>query len=95
MEQLNDNKNSQPADNITETGQNPYGVPPKIPNRNLKVIIGVLIVLFVASVSVASFFILKGKNSNDNQKLTENQTTNYNGLGNLDRYIRYWYNETI
>jgi len=20
---------------------------------------------------------------------------NYNGLGNLDRYIRYWYNETI
>jgi hypothetical protein len=76
MEQLNDNKNSQPADNITETGQNPYGVPPKMPNRNLKIIIGVLIVLLVAGVSVAGFFILKGKNSNDNQKLTENKTTN-------------------
>lgn len=76
MEQLNDNKNNQPTDNITETEQNPYTVPPKIPNRNLKIIIGVLIVLFVASVSVAGFFILKGKNSNDNQKLTENQNTN-------------------
>lgn len=66
MEQLNDNKNSQPTDNVTETGQNPYAVPPKIPNRNFKIIIGVLIVLFIASVSVAGFFILKGKNSNYN-----------------------------
>lgn len=28
-------------------------------------------------------------------KTVINKAEQYNGLGNLDRYIRYWYNETI
>ena len=32
---------------------------------------------------------------NPSPMLVDEEATVYNGLGNLDRYIRYWYNETI
>src|SRR3989344_8725381 len=76
MEYPKDNQNNQPTE-MTSVEQNSDGVQPKMPNRNLKIIIGVLIVLIVASVGVAGFYIYKNKTVSKIEQVTpaENLTT--------------------
>lgn len=69
MEYPNDNQNNQPTE-MTGVQQNPGGVQPKMPNRNLKIIIVVLIVLLVAGVCVAGFYIYKSKTVSKNGQTT-------------------------
>jgi hypothetical protein len=68
MEYPKDNQNNQQTE-MTSVEQNSDGVQPKMPNRNLKIIIGVLIVLIVASVGVAGFYIYKNKTISKNEQV--------------------------
>jgi len=69
MEYPKDDQNNQLTE-MTSVGQNSDGIQPKMPNCNLKIIIGVLIVLIIASVGVAGFYIYKNKTVNKNEQIT-------------------------
>lgn len=69
MEYPNNNQNNQQTE-MTGAEQNSGGVQPKIPNRSLKIIIGVLIVLLVTTVGVAGFYIYKNKTASNNEQTT-------------------------
>lgn len=60
MEYSNDNKLNQTS--VENQGQNFPSLPPQNSNHNLKIIIGILIVLLVATISIASFYILRTSN---------------------------------
>lgn len=70
MEYSNDNKINQPNDEMGNQEQNFPGMPPKNSTRNLKIIIGVLVVLLVAAASVAGFYIFGNKNISEKEQLT-------------------------
>jgi|GEM_PF-1643279 len=68
MEYQNNNKMSQPIAETDNQGQNFSNVPPQNPNCKRKIIIGVLIVLLVASVGVAGFYLYKNKTASKNEQ---------------------------
>lgn len=76
MEYSDDNKVSQPNNKTGNQGQNFPSMPPQNSNRNLKILVGVLIVLLVVGVSVASFYILGNKTvpKNEQPNPTNNQS---------------------
>ena len=61
MENLNDNKLNQQSSGVKNQEQNFSTTPPQKSNRNLKIIIGVLVVLLIASIGVAGFYVYKNK----------------------------------
>ncbi|HBO60109.1 TPA: hypothetical protein DD449_00275 [Candidatus Berkelbacteria bacterium] len=67
MEYSSDNKLNQQGNETENKGQSFPGIPPKSSNRNLKISIGVLVVLLVAG-----FYIYKNKTAVENE-----QTINY------------------
>jgi len=80
MENSNDNKLNQQGNEIENQEQNLSGIPPQGLNRNLKIIIGVLIVLLVGAFGVAGYYVFVNKNiSQNNQPIsTDNQNTSIN-----------------
>ena len=62
MENSNDNKFNQQNSEAENQGQNFSGVPLQGSNRNLKIIIGVLIVLLVGTIGVVGYYIFSNKN---------------------------------
>jgi len=78
MENSNDNKLNQESNEVENQGQNFSDNPPQ--NRNLKIIIGVLIVLLVGAIGIAGYYIFGNKNISQNNQLTptNNQNTSVN-----------------
>ena len=67
MKYPNDNQNNRPI-KMTDIEQNPGDVQSKIPDRNLKIIIGVLIILLVTIVGVTGFYLYKNKTASKNEQ---------------------------
>jgi len=77
MENSNDNKLNQQVGNSENQGQNFSSVPPQNSNRNLKIIIGVLIVLLIVTIGAISFYTLINKrNINGNGQTTTGNNQN-------------------
>lgn len=74
MEYPNDNKLNQPG--VENQGQNFSNMPPQNSSRNLKIIIGVLIVLLVGALGVAGYFVFKNKTISPNEQPTTNNDQN-------------------
>lgn len=68
MEYPNENKIGQPIAETDNQGQNFSNMPPQNSNRKLKIIIGVLIVLLVVGVGIASFYIFGNKTTPKNEQ---------------------------
>lgn len=77
MENLNNNKSNQQSGETGNQEPNFPAMPPSKSNRNLKIIVGVLIILLIASVSVAGFYVYKNKTAIKNEQITttENLST--------------------
>lgn len=61
MKNLNDNKLNQQSSGVENQEQNFLTTPPQKSNRNLKIIICVLVILLIASIGVAGFYVYKNK----------------------------------
>lgn len=78
MEYSNENKISQPIEETNNQGKNSSVMPPQNSNHNLKILVGVIVVLLVVGAGVASFYIFGNKivpqNEQSNSKVS-NQIT--------------------
>jgi len=80
MEYPNDSKINQQNNEAGNPGQNFSSMPPQNSNRNLKILVGVLIVLLVGTLGVASYYVSKNKviSQNEQPAPTNNQNTSPN-----------------
>lgn len=76
MENSNDNKLNQQGSNLENQGKNFSSIPPQSSNRNLKIIIGVLVVLLVGALGVAGYYIFSKKNISQTQQPTPSNSQN-------------------
>jgi hypothetical protein len=76
MENSNDNKLNQQDSNLENQGQSFSNIPPQGSNRNLKIIIGVLIVLLVGTLGVAGYYVFKNKNISQTEQPTPTDNQN-------------------
>ena len=76
MEYPNDNKINQPTGEIDNQEQISPNKPIKNSNRNLKIIIGVLVVLLTVTIGVASFYLFGSKNVSDKVEQTQGNNQN-------------------
>jgi len=76
MEYLNNNKNNQQNNEADNPRQNFSSMPPQYSNRNLKILVGVLIVLLAIGVGVAGCYIFRNKTApkNEQPNPTNNQS---------------------
>jgi len=76
MKDSNDNKVSQPNNDAGNKGQNFSNIPPQNSNRNLKILVGILVFLLIVGISVAGFYIFGNKVVLENQQpeQTNNQS---------------------
>jgi hypothetical protein len=77
MENSNDNKLNQQGSNLENQGQNFSGISPQGSNRNLKIIIGVLIIVLVGALGAAGYYVFKN-NKNISQTEQPTPTNNQN-----------------
>ena len=77
MENLNNNKLNQQSSAVENQEQNFPTTPPQKSNRNLKIIIGVLVVLLIAIIGVAGLYVYKNKQitPTENPTITPEPTT--------------------
>lgn len=80
MEYPNDSKINQQNNVDGNLGQNFSSMPPQNSNRNLKILVGVLIVLLVGALGVAGYYVSKNKTISQNNQPTptSNQNTSVN-----------------
>jgi hypothetical protein len=76
MDYSNGNKLNQQGSNLENQGQNFSNIPPQNSIRNLKIIIGVLVVLLVGALGVAGYYIFGNKNISQTEQPTPTQATN-------------------
>lgn len=74
MEYPNDNKLNQPS--VENQGQNFSNMSPQNSSRNLKIIIGVLVVLLIVALGIAGFYIFRDKNVSQNEQPTPTNNQN-------------------
>ena len=80
MKYSNNNEVNKPSNEVGNHGQNLPSMPPQSSNKNLKIVIGILIVLLLGALGVAGYYIFTNKNISQNNQptLTNNQNTSIN-----------------
>lgn len=77
MEYSNNNKLNQQSNEAGNQKQNFTATPPQKSNHNVKIIIGILSVLLIASISAAGFYVYKNKTATKNGPIILEDPLNY------------------